>query len=260
MLAALAAADELPRGSLEAAERYMALAERGSVPVPDGRSGQAHVLLGLVRLQLARQRGNLSAVAEQARRLQALAEAPEAAQPGLGDELRALALVSLGITEFWAARFEEAQRHLEQGVALARRVGRPYLEFSGLAYQATVYIGWSPYARAAECSRQAIELAKRHGWTDEPTATYAYMVLAAWLVWQGRPEEAEPGRSAPSTPHEPKPSPRRRCRSATSAGSSSWRAARLSGAGRGLARCVPLAGEEVFGLVGGEPALGVEFC
>jgi LuxR family maltose regulon positive regulatory protein len=191
-LAALAAGDELAQGSLEAAERYLGLAERGAASVPEGRRGQLEVLLGMVRLLLARQRGNPSAVAEQARRLQAMAEAPEAAQPGLGDELRTLALVSLGITEFWAARFEEAQRHLEQGVALARRIERPYLEFSGLAYQATVYIGWSPYARAAECGRQAIELAERHGWAAEPAATYAYMVLAAWLVWQGRLEEAEP--------------------------------------------------------------------
>jgi len=37
------------------------------------------VLIGVVRLLLARQRGNLSAVAEEARRLQAMAEAPEAA-------------------------------------------------------------------------------------------------------------------------------------------------------------------------------------
>src|SRR6516164_5546974 len=79
-LTALVAADELAAGSLEAAERYLALAERGPVPVPTGRSGQAQVLLGVVRLLAARQRGNLPAVAEQARRLQALAEAPEAAQ------------------------------------------------------------------------------------------------------------------------------------------------------------------------------------
>ena len=31
-------------------------------------------------------------------------------------------------------RFAEAERHLEQGVALARRIGRPYLEFNGLAW------------------------------------------------------------------------------------------------------------------------------
>src|SRR5262249_51880634 len=132
-LAAVAAGDELARGSLEAAEGYLALAERA--PVPDGRQGQAEVLLGMVQLLHARQRGDRPAVAEHAQRLQALAEAPEAAQPGLGEDLRALALISLGSAEFWVARFQEAERHLEQGVALARRIGRPYLEFTGLAYQ-----------------------------------------------------------------------------------------------------------------------------
>jgi LuxR family transcriptional regulator, maltose regulon positive regulatory protein len=190
-LAAVAAADELAQGSLEAAERYLGLAERGSASVPEGRRGQAQVLLGVVRLQLARQRGNLPAVAEEARRLQALAEAPDAAEPGLGAELRALALVSLGVTEFWAARLEAAQRHLADGVALARRIGRPYLEFSGLAYQAVSEIPRS-LVRAAERSRQAIELAERHGWTDDPAAGYAYALLGSVLAWQGRPEEAEP--------------------------------------------------------------------
>ena len=137
-LAALVAADELARGSLEAAERYLGVAARGSASVPAGRHGQVQVLLGIVRLLLARQRGNLPAVAEEARRLQAVAEAPEAAQPGLGEELRALALINLGITEYWAARLDDAERHLEQGVTLARRIGRPYLEFTGLAFQAAI--------------------------------------------------------------------------------------------------------------------------
>src|SRR5690242_6659552 len=110
-LAALAAADELAGGSLEAAERYLGLAARGSASVPAGRRGQLQVLLGVVRLLVARQRGNLPAAADQAQRLQAMAEAPDAAQPGLGEELRALALISLGTTEVWTARFEEAQRH-----------------------------------------------------------------------------------------------------------------------------------------------------
>jgi LuxR family transcriptional regulator, maltose regulon positive regulatory protein len=135
-LAAVAPGDELASGSLEAAERYLGLAERASAFVPDGRAGQAQLLLGIVRLLLARQRGDPPAVAEEAQRLQAMAEAPEAAQPGLGEELRALALISLGSIEFWVARFEEAERHVEQGIALARRIGRPYLEFTGLVYAA----------------------------------------------------------------------------------------------------------------------------
>src|SRR5207237_1261696 len=118
-------------------------------------------------LRLARQRGALPAVVAEERRLQAAAEAPDAA--GLGEDLRALALINLGIAEYGTARFEGAEPHLEQGVALARRIGRPYLEFLGLAHQAALHVGWS-FARAAEHSRQAIELAERHGWTDEPTA------------------------------------------------------------------------------------------
>ena len=142
------------------------MAARGAASVPAARRGQAQVLLGIIRLLVARHRGNPPAVAEEARRLQATAEAPEAT-PGLGEELRALALISLGSAEFGAARFEDAAAHLEQGAALARRVGRPYLEFTGLAYQAPVELERS-FARAAERGRQAVELAERHGWTDEP--------------------------------------------------------------------------------------------
>jgi LuxR family maltose regulon positive regulatory protein len=58
-LAAVAAADELARGSLEAAERCMGLAERGSALVPEGRRRQAQVLLGVVQLLLTRRHGNL---------------------------------------------------------------------------------------------------------------------------------------------------------------------------------------------------------
>jgi LuxR family maltose regulon positive regulatory protein len=54
-----------------------------------------------------------------------MAEAPETAQTGMGQDLRALALVSFGSTEVWTTRAKEAERHLEQGVALARRIGRP---------------------------------------------------------------------------------------------------------------------------------------
>jgi LuxR family transcriptional regulator, maltose regulon positive regulatory protein len=188
-LAALAAADELAQGSLDAAERYLGLAERETDAVPEGRRGRALVLLGLVRLLVGRQHGNPPAVAEEARRLQALADAPEVGQPGLGEELRALALISLGVTELWAAPPGEAQRHLEQGVALARRIERPFLEFSGLAYQA---IGELPrsFARVAERSGQAIELARLHGWADETAAGVAYVALGSALAWQGRAEEA----------------------------------------------------------------------
>jgi LuxR family maltose regulon positive regulatory protein len=159
-LAALAAADELAQGSLEVAEWYLELAARGAPSVPAGRRGQLRVSLGVVRLMLARQRGNLQAVADEARRLQALQEVPDGAQPGLGDELRALALISLGSAQVWAAdQVEEAERHLAAGVALAHRIGRPFLEFTGLVQLAWVEAS-RLFARGPARSLQALELAR----------------------------------------------------------------------------------------------------
>ena len=189
-LAAVAAADELAQGSMEAAERYLRLAEQGSASVPEGRRGQTQVLLGVVRLLLAGRSGNQRARAEQAQRLLAAADAPGTAQPGLGEELRALALIEIGDAETWTARLDQAESHLEQGIALAHRIGRPYLEFMGLVYRAEIELSrW--FRQAAELSRQAIDLAERHGWTDDLFVGFASMTLGSALTWQGQLDEAE---------------------------------------------------------------------
>ena len=172
----LAAADELAAGSLAQAERFLGLAARGTASVPPDRRGQLDVLLGMVRLLLARQRMNLPAAAEEAQRLRVMADAPDTAPAGLSEELRALALVNLGITEYWGGRLAEAEPHLEQGITLARRIARPYLEFLGLAHRTSIAtVRSSPYALAEERARQTIELARRHGWTDEPAVGIAYI-------------------------------------------------------------------------------------
>jgi len=190
-LAAVAAADELAQGSLEAAERYLTLAERASGSAPAARREYGRLLLRVVRLLLDRQHGNLPAVATDARELQAMAEVADAAQPGLGADLSALALISLGSTEYFATVSEEAERYLERGITLARQGRRPYLEFIGLAYQAS-HEFYHSFARAAERGRQAVELAERHGWINDPAVGIACSAVATVLTWQGQPDEAEP--------------------------------------------------------------------
>ena len=191
-LAVLAAADELGRGSGEAAERYLALAKRRSAFLPASRQGRARALLGVIAMLVARQNVNPSAVAAEAQRLQAMAEDEDVVRLGLREDLRALALISLGTAEYLAAMFPEAERHLESGVTLARGIGRPFLAFTGLALQSAVAVTQSSYAQAAVRSRQVIELAGRYGWADEPPAVIAYGVLSGTLCWQGRLEEAAP--------------------------------------------------------------------
>ena len=185
-LAARRAGDELGRGSLDEAERYVVLATEGLASVPPDRRGRSQVVLAVVRMRLARQRGDVPAVAEQAERLLAA----EPAELGLGGDLRMLALIDLGIAELWTARFEEADRHLEDGIALARQLGRPYLEVTALAYWAQL-LSWRSFPLGVQRAVQAIELAGRHGWTEEPVAGLAYLALGVAEVARGRLEEGE---------------------------------------------------------------------
>jgi LuxR family transcriptional regulator, maltose regulon positive regulatory protein len=205
-LAARAAGVQLARGSLEEAERYLALATRKLGSVPAGRAGRVQAVLAVVRMRQARQRGDLAAVAGEAQRLLAPAVSADSAQydpapaaqhdpapaarAELGGDLRALALIDLGIAEAWTARFDEANRHLNDGIALARRIGRPYLEVTGLAHLAQLE-SWRSFQLGAERSLQAIELATEHGWADEPVAGLAYLALGVAMVTQARLEEAE---------------------------------------------------------------------
>jgi LuxR family transcriptional regulator, maltose regulon positive regulatory protein len=201
-LTAVVAADELDRGSLPAAERYLMLATRGAACVAADRHRHLQVMLAVLRIWLAREHGDLPAVAEEAERLLAPALAADAARLGLGQDLDALALMNLGIAELWWLRAEQAERHLEQGIDLARRIGRPYLEVGCLAHLAVLGGGRGHVPPAApsvgisalgeDQSLQAIELVRRHGWSEEPVAAVAYVALASALLWQGRLKEAEP--------------------------------------------------------------------
>jgi LuxR family maltose regulon positive regulatory protein len=189
-LAALMASDELSRGSVEKAEPHLALATQGLPSQPKERRGRFEVALALLRLTLARRRGDLPAVVDEAQRLLATAGALDPPEFGLGDDLRALALISVGIAELWSNQTREADRHFEQGAALARQLKRPWLEISALGHWAML-VRLRSFPLAIERSTRAIELAERHGWSDTPIVFIAYVTLGNTLVWQGRLAEGE---------------------------------------------------------------------
>jgi hypothetical protein len=127
-LAAQLAVDQVLRGSLEAAERYLALAAGHSGSVPADRRGRFQLELATLRMALAEGRGDLPAAVKEAQPLLA-------AEAG-GEDLRAVALTRLGTAELWALRADDAERHLEQAVTFARRIGRPWLEVRAMAHWA----------------------------------------------------------------------------------------------------------------------------
>jgi LuxR family maltose regulon positive regulatory protein len=195
-LTTLMALGELAQGSPQEAERYLAHAARRledrDQPVSPERRTRLQVLLSIARLQLAQERVDLQAVAAEANRLLGSAGTAEGDLPEVDLDLRALAMINLGNAETWPGRDkEEADRRLEQGVTLARRIRRPYLELTGLAYGART-APWQSLALTEQRSRQAVELAERYGWSEDHAAAIACTMLGTALTGQGRPAEGAP--------------------------------------------------------------------
>jgi LuxR family maltose regulon positive regulatory protein len=191
-LAVLAAADKRIAGSLHEAERYLGLAVRLAASVPDDRRGRVEIALAIERLRQVRERNDLQAAAEEAQRLLVAIEHTESIGFGLGEDLRTSVLTELGIAETWAGRPEDAERHLEQALAEARRIDRPMLELQALANWAFVSV-FRSMATTEQRAMQAIELARAHGWEETASAAaIAYVALAGAAVVHGRLGEAEP--------------------------------------------------------------------
>jgi LuxR family maltose regulon positive regulatory protein len=190
-LIAVRVASDLCRGTLDEAGRNLALAVSALASMPADRRGRVQVLLSVLRFSLARRRLDIPVAAEEAQHLLARMTPAGTTRLGLGEDLRVTALISLGATEIWASRLEDADRHLKQGVDLARRIGRPYLEFIGLTYRAHGMMLFRPDGLQPGWGWQAVELAERHGWVDESLAGIAYTGLGGALLYRGRLAEAE---------------------------------------------------------------------
>jgi LuxR family transcriptional regulator, maltose regulon positive regulatory protein len=188
-LTALAAADALVHGSPHEVERRLTLATRRTASLPADRRTRFEVFLAVVRLALARRRGDQAAVEEEAGRLLAPADAAEALQLEFGDDLRAWALINLGIAELSSSRLDDAERHVDEGTDLAHRIERPYLEMTGLAHGTLLLIHRSSEL-AVQRGLQAVELAERHGWADDPAVGVAYAMLGGAMLARGRLAEA----------------------------------------------------------------------
>jgi LuxR family maltose regulon positive regulatory protein len=188
-LALAHAAAELNQGRTEEADAQLALAE-SNLPVAAAARRRRAVAVASLRLAVARRSGRFSEVIEQVKMLDA-SMADASAEPfAMGSELRGVTLLNLGIVETWTGRLLEAERHLDDGAALARRIGRPYLEVACRAYQGfpsrTVSV-----TTARERGRRAVTLAERHGLDDHPILAPALGAVGGMAIWMGEFDEGE---------------------------------------------------------------------
>jgi LuxR family maltose regulon positive regulatory protein len=189
-LALVRAMGDLAHGHLDEAAGHLAVAESHAGTAPPDRRRRLRVAIASLKLSLARRRGHLAGVVEQARFLASPVTGPSVEDIALGSDLRAVALLNLGTLEAWSPGLPDAERHLEEGAALARRIGRPYLEVGCLAQ-----LGFASRIRSFVTARrrchEAIALADRHGWGTEPVVAPALLTLAANMIWTGEFDEGE---------------------------------------------------------------------
>jgi LuxR family maltose regulon positive regulatory protein len=189
-LALVRAADDLLHGHLDEAAAHLAVAESHVETTPPDRQRRLRLAIASLKLGLARRRGHLAGVIEQARLLDAPVTGQSDEDIALGSDLRAVALYNLGTLEAWSLGLPDAERHLQEGATLARQIGRPYLEVACLAQ-----LGFASRIRSFATTRQrcheAITLAERYGWGAEPVIAPALVTLAANLIWTGEFDEGE---------------------------------------------------------------------
>src|SRR5262249_526414 len=80
---------------------------------------------------------------------------------------------------------------LERVLGEARRISRPWLEFQALSHLAATGIARSP-STGERRAREALELARVHGWGESAGAVVtASVLLAGGLLWHAPPQDAE---------------------------------------------------------------------
>jgi LuxR family maltose regulon positive regulatory protein len=197
-LALVHAMGDLAKGRLEETATHLAAAETHAATAPPERQRRLQVAIASLKLSLARRRGHLADVIEQARFLASPLTGPSDEDIALDSDLRAVALMNLGTVEAWSLGLPDAERHLRDGAVLAREIGRPYLEVGCLAQLAFAYIFHGAampkidaFATTQRRCREAIALAERYGWGTEPVIAPALMTLAGTLAWVGEFDESE---------------------------------------------------------------------
>ena len=184
------ATSDLAQGRLDEAAAHLKVAETSITSSPPDRKHRLEVATAALKLSLARKRGHLAGVVEQVRFLASPVTGQSDDDIALDSDLRAVALMNLGIVEAWSLGNSDSERHLQDGADLARSIGRPYLEVACLAELAFAS-KIEPFATTRRRCREAIALAEQHGWGAEPVIAPALVNLAGTLIWAGEFDEGD---------------------------------------------------------------------
>jgi LuxR family transcriptional regulator, maltose regulon positive regulatory protein len=186
-LALVSATADAADGLYDESAAHIAVAERLACNLPDDRRHRLELGVAGTRLWLARLRGDIAGASEAFRATEVALTTQPARERTRSSLHQATALANLGIAEVSSLRVDEGRRHLEQALALARRIGRPYLEMACLAHLALGAVrSRLPVSAARRFAEQAISIAEAHSWDTDHEAAAAFAVAGLTQVWLGR--------------------------------------------------------------------------
>jgi LuxR family maltose regulon positive regulatory protein len=175
---------DLDQLRLDQADAHLDVVRAYAATTPPGRQYRLRMAIASLDLLSARLRGHFDGVFERAAALPSPVTGQSPADLALASDLRALALLNLGVTEAWSLRLAGSEKYLLEGAALARDIARPYLEVACLAHLGFAAAGRSLTLARRNCE-DAIALAARHGWDAEPVIAPAQATLAGLLILTG---------------------------------------------------------------------------
>jgi LuxR family maltose regulon positive regulatory protein len=182
LLALAYAGSFLEVGDVAEADPYLKIAKAGTSA---GRASETFVdALSIVTLNRARLSGDLEAAVTAAGRLLSDDASNEPYVETRPLRRRALAMLLLGEAELWTDRDTESRRHLRTALALAREGEEAYIVLGCLSNLAFLESRRARLRPAVELAREAIDLARRGGYTADRAVAPAYLALAtSQLEW-----------------------------------------------------------------------------
>lgn len=154
-------------------------ADAGDRQLREASDGQrARCLAGMVRLRLAQHAGDIVGARE------AAAAVLSTSTCAADDALRAFALLSLGVCEYFTGQRHTSRDLLREGLALARATEHDYLAAGFLSQLAVVHSAEDRPVDAVEVAQEAVDLAERRGWAATPQIAVTWHALGwAHYLW-----------------------------------------------------------------------------
>jgi LuxR family maltose regulon positive regulatory protein len=187
---ALAVAGVLVNGGDEpAARRWFELARSRRDTVAADRRARFDLAITAVGLLRGRLRGDADAAMQHAQRM--LETNGHSDEEGAPHDLRALAMLELGIAELWNGDLDRARRHLDTARAAATAAGRDWLVVLATAYLGVHAMLRGRYDRATRLVGEADALAHRRGWGATWPAGINDIVRSVVAFHRNRLDDAE---------------------------------------------------------------------